>query len=476
MKRTISSIRDEIENFPSLSYIPKSKQPRNKKEWISKHAFLSGKIEANKKTKSIFSFPDVIFSILQFLIPSPTSDMMMFLRSLREDTFVLRNVSKDLRGQTPLYSIARRALDNFVPPLGLVPAHYEHVLSCEKKDFFNALDLLETMVLFLFNMYPKRYVHRTYAKKIWDLRETDLDFTNVQFSRHEGGPRGNSCETHIVVWASMACKSHDENNPLVKYFYLNSKYHQHEVEKQRKEDKKREIKEKGKLQERRLKRSVAMGLKNVTNWNVGLFEATRTFKRFSGDMHVATWFTQGVRDDIGKEMVDEILERDFRLKDLHSNRRINDLEKGISNMKKVPQYDVNAETSLRNVLVDALSTPNSKWRMIPEYISFSTHVCICYEILRENRVLIDIHREWKWSIFIVVKSVICMFSSCHHISLLRDALIDHLFRFGCAPREEVMRLKDEWLMGEEACLIMKWMNRDIMVHPEPIEKNFKLFI
>ena len=98
MKRTIESIKKDIQALqPYVAHLPKQKKPRNKKEWIEQHEFVASKMNANDKTKRVFSSPDILFAISEFLIPRKTSDFKELLVTLREVTLVLKRVSRTFK-------------------------------------------------------------------------------------------------------------------------------------------------------------------------------------------------------------------------------------------------------------------------------------------------------------------------------------------------------------------------------------------
>ena len=212
MKRTILSIKEEINHvlIPAFSDLPKQKRPRNKKEWIEQHELLTKKLDSIKTSSSrIFSCKDVLFYICTFLVPRKTSDFKEFLISLREETLVLRKVSKTIK--IHVSAIVRQAIENFVAPLGHhQPAHFKYLLqqkSTKQENFLKALDLMEAKFLSMDNKWPYARVSRKKAKQVWNLDEDDLLWSGVQFTCDKSYKETKrfSCATYIMSWVAMTC-------------------------------------------------------------------------------------------------------------------------------------------------------------------------------------------------------------------------------------------------------------------------------
>ena len=199
MKRTIESIKEDIQGLlPYFSHLPKQKKPRNKKEWIEQHEFLASKLNANDKTKRVFSSPDILFTISEFLIPRKTSDFKEFLVTLREGTLVLKKVSKTFKVR--VYALLRRSIQNFIPPLNIFPPQYNFLMTTDNKtDFLRSLDVLEAQFMYMDNKWPYSRVLRVKARRIWSLHENDFDWSGITFDMND------SCKTCLISWVAMTC-------------------------------------------------------------------------------------------------------------------------------------------------------------------------------------------------------------------------------------------------------------------------------
>ena len=477
-RKTIEFIRTDISDRLAplakrlaVSPFPR-KRPRLKSEWLEWHTELSDAVAMFNPPSMFPTYPNIIYAISSFLIPSKGVDFNDFLHALHK-TLVLRQVSKGLRRQTSVFLLARMAFDaSFAPQLR--PAQYQYLLSCrsDAQSFLAALDMLEGRFMSKFDKWPHARVFRGNAVKLWGMTHEDLAWAQVEFVPDSWHTRsGESCDKSELSWAAMCC--HSPEDVEAKAFYCLLPHHIAALEQQEQHARAIQAAQRRREEAKAQIKRVGLALRELTRWPARFFNRTPTFRRYSMNEDINNWLTGATKAAIAKEMLQSILANEFdeQLEQLdvlkHKDHRWRKLLRGdtfectestecwirdeqiqwsLDELGLLPGGEFIGERSL------------NRWRDQIEYQEFVNYFKECRDTLEASIALLARRFEWRSHASRCADKVVRMlfpgFNRQNQRRVSR-AMAEHFHRFAEQSMETLEGLGLTWVKEGGSALVQR---------------------
>jgi hypothetical protein len=301
-------------------YTP-NKRPRLHSEWAQWYEMLTCQITAltpvatysdHATPPSFPSMPDILFSIVSFVLPRRTTSFKEFLQQLHS-AMAIRCVSKIFHAQVPYFTLVKNSMRMFVPVL--VPAHYAVARDANcLASFFTAWVLLKKRYWEYLKLRPKSDIRpRQHGFKIWGITPIDCYGAGLVYHDFMYNPT-----VHKMAWAAMCCHPPlEEDGEQLREMYLNGGYMPVTVKAAKTRLERialAEIARLEKLAERKkMLQRAAAGLKATTGWGLCRLKRSGTFNRHAAD--TATWCTAHIKQMIANDFVTYLVTNAFNKKE-----------------------------------------------------------------------------------------------------------------------------------------------------------------
>lgn len=329
-RKTIAELKDDIEQHilpeavnlagraslfhtkKHVAFFPK-KKPKLLADWqqwreklsnqIQDLSVLAVKASSRSAPPDFPAIPDILFSIIAFLLPQKTAIFHHFLFDM-STAMALRGVSKKLLSAVPYFLLMKHALKSFVPVL--TPAYYAVARDARTLSKFNeAWAVLRKRYWAQRDLErdpdqtPKEQGFRTWNVTIEDCRGGGLSLRDFMYNP----------SPHLMAWTALACHAPKaEDGEEVMALFLTGGCMPLTVQAERAaERKKEELREARKL----LLKNAAAGLKTQTGWGVGRIKRSATFRRRAVDGPTSAWCTPLILQSIANDLVDQIARVEF---------------------------------------------------------------------------------------------------------------------------------------------------------------------